>query len=76
MNKQIIGLLGGFCMGLMVGVCADESDQGLFIPEVLSLGVNALADFKADRPDFTSDNKEFVETVDREIEMLRSRYVD
>ncbi len=74
MNKQIIGLLGGFCMGLMVGVCADESDQGLFIPEVLSLGVNALADFKADRPDFTSDNKEFVETVDREIEMLRSRY--
>ncbi len=71
MNKQIIGLLGGFCMGLMVGVCAD---QEAYVSDVLSLADNTLDGFKADRPDFTSDNEKFVATYDREIELLRNRY--
>lgn len=74
MNKQIIGLLSGLCMGLMVGVCADQSDQEPYVSDILSLAGNALADFKADRPDFTSDNKEFVAIYDREIELLRKSY--
>ena len=35
-----------------------------------------LDSFKADRPDFASDNLEFLNTIDREIAQLRSKFAD
>lgn len=43
-------------------------------PDQLTATSEALADFKADRPDFSSDNKKFADAIDYELQTLRRIY--
>ncbi len=66
--KQILMLI--FVFSAVSGfVVADQPAQ-----DQLSTASEALADFKADRPDFSSDNKNFAGAIDQELSRLRRQY--
>jgi hypothetical protein len=81
--KKITSLL--FCVGVL-SLCraGDEvlvevapSIESSLVDAPVSLGSSVseeLVNFKADRPDFSSDNKAFAAVVDKELESLRRRY--
>jgi hypothetical protein len=86
--KKLVSLV--FCVGVL-SLCSADDEVMIESPVVgyesvptdapVSLTVSSavreeLANFKAERPAFDSDNSAFVDTVDKELKNLRHRYGD
>lgn len=62
-----------FLLSLVASVRTADVEQ-MPTTDVLSIAKDAFADLKIERPDFSSDNQDFVSVIDQEILNLRKRF--